>query len=85
MEARYLIFAMVLVVAACGLSPKEVPVLHREKPTDRSLLQRCPPSSAAKLDPEKSLDYNAPLIIQAEQEHQECIARHNRLIEWFEP
>jgi hypothetical protein len=59
-------------------------VLQREKPTDRSLLEKCPESSAAKLDENKSLDYNAPLMTQAEQEHQECIARHNRLIEWFD-
>lgn len=71
-------------MAACAPSVKEVPVLHREKPTDRSLLQKCPPSSAAKLDPDKSLDYNAPILVQAEQEHQECAARHSRLVEWFE-
>lgn len=66
------------------MGPKEIPVLHREKPTDRSLLQKCPPSVAVKLDPDKSLDYNAPILAEAERQHQECIARQSRLVDWFE-
>ena len=72
-----------LPLTACsGFLTREIPVVEKVMPSDRSLLERC-------RDPQGkltgNLDADALVLADLAQAFKECQARHARLVEWFGP
>lgn len=77
------ILSTALPLMGCSVfSTREIPVVEKVTPSDRSLLEPC-------RDPQGrltgDLDADGPVLADVAQAFKECKARHQRLVEWFGP